>query len=1290
MSIEQITLQVSGLASLLLLRARSDHQLNPPFTLGIQGEKTSPPWFEMAVEYGHDYIIAGLFLNGASVKEITAIELRDATDYALTGTLDVGQLCLDTLLPSQLSKVSHGLIEALPRILETDREALLKALAIKNVDVLLLKDGRIYIHFVHALFDCTYQTATLDFQYTPDPPIAINLRFVQGHVYGLSQHALTSPLTGKANIAILQVDNLGAWVLALKKPRRAADDKALLAVFSPMVPSTLRSALMGLEGVTLRGYCFDEDKPYQALAVDAYLDGQYQTRLLAEHPGIEFNGKPLNAGWFWTLDAAWLQGEAHEIDLVCAESQQRLATCPYRLGADVFDATFQLDDGQTLRGQIKARGLRLQPPVIVVHIDGEALALSAHPIQNSRLDPLPCWQVEISLPPQLNDGCLHQVRVQLTQDDRLLFQTQLSYQAQYVGTFDQLDNKLVSGWIYQKQAPHKPVNLDLLINGRVVAQVLANHWPKATIKLTQEGNALACGFYFRLAPTSCYETSREISLRIAGTQTNVLGAPVLFTPYDRVISALERAQAVLHDAQPTLTHVNGVQTQAEATHWVRHQVIAPIIQALRTAKHIPSDLKLEFSDSIRLPYQHPHDPIVDIIVPVFKGLQETLVCLRSVLDHTQQSYELIVINDASPDTALTKMLHGWASTGAFTFLENPKNLGFVATVNYGMRQHPNRDVVLLNADTIVTAGWLERLQAAAMSAANIATATPLSNNANLLSFPLADKENPMPGASALSELAQQCAKINNSLVIDIPTATGFCMYIKRQALDEVGEFDESSFGLGYAEENDFCLRASTLGWRHVAACDVFVAHHGAKSFQDKKSALIARNLQMLNTKYPDYAMTIDRFVAQDSLRLARNGLIRALLNAHAESYVLFVMHALGGGAKTYADTLAQRLQACSVAVLELSKNAHGQWQVAAYGQPYCLNYQGDNAFEEVRADLIHLGVGHIHYHQVLHYPQLIWTLPEKLGVEYDVTLHDYYAVCPTINMIDETGQYCGDSQLDSANCNRCLRLNDLEYNQPGLGLKRQFDTLGSTINAWRDFHRQQLNKARRVFAPSQSTADIILQHYELTNLSVQPHPEQSVQITPAIPVSGLPYRIAIIGAIGIHKGYKLLVNCAKSALKNGLPLEFIIFGHTWDDLQLKTLENVKLTGRYTPEELPEKLANSGCHIAAFLSVWPETFSYTLSEAWRAGLYPLAFDLGAMTERIKETGYGKVIPLTQDAKLINAALMDIAEHNNPREEPIEFSVGREYPHLLKDYYRFDYQSNACPLCSENFDVNNLIC
>ena len=88
----------------------------------------------------------------------------------------------------------------------------------------------------------------------------------------------------------------------------------------------------------------------------------------------------------------------------------------------------------------------------------------------------------------------------------------------------------------------------------------------------------------------------------------------------------------------------------------------------------------------------------------------------------------------------------------------------------------------------------------------------------------------MPDLAAVRRLAALAAAANGAGVVEIPTGVGFCLYLKRDCLAEVGLLREDTFAQGYGEENDFCLRARHLGWRHVAATGVYVGHVGAASF----------------------------------------------------------------------------------------------------------------------------------------------------------------------------------------------------------------------------------------------------------------------------------------------------------------------------------------------------------------------------------------------------------------------------------------------------------------------------
>src|SRR5258706_4541976 len=103
---------------------------------------------------------------------------------------------------------------------------------------------------------------------------------------------------------------------------------------------------------------------------------------------------------------------------------------------------------------------------------------------------------------------------------------------------------------------------------------------------------------------------------------------------------------------------------------------------------------------------------VDVIIPVFRGESESRACLESVLGARDPSLgDVIVIDDASPEPRISSYLKGLADAKRIKLIAHETNRGFVASVNEGMAACPDRDVVLLNSDTDVAAGWLERLAA---------------------------------------------------------------------------------------------------------------------------------------------------------------------------------------------------------------------------------------------------------------------------------------------------------------------------------------------------------------------------------------------------------------------------------------------------------------------------------------------------------------------------------------------------------------------------------------------------
>ena len=159
----------------------------------------------------------------------------------------------------------------------------------------------------------------------------------------------------------------------------------------------------------------------------------------------------------------------------------------------------------------------------------------------------------------------------------------------------------------------------------------------------------------------------------------------------------------------------------------------------------------------------------------------------------------IVIDDHSPEPELPPWLAGLAAARRITLITHAVNRGFVAAVNAGMALHPDRDVVLLNSDTEVAAGWLDRLVACARRDAAVGTATPFSTNATICSYPRNHGPNAMPPGETTASLDRAFAAANAGRSADIPTAVGFCMYITRHCLQRIGPFDYERYGEGYGE-----------------------------------------------------------------------------------------------------------------------------------------------------------------------------------------------------------------------------------------------------------------------------------------------------------------------------------------------------------------------------------------------------------------------------------------------------------------------------------------------------------
>ncbi|TMG92241.1 MAG: glycosyltransferase [Betaproteobacteria bacterium] len=645
---------------------------------------------------------------------------------------------------------------------------------------------------------------------------------------------------------------------------------------------------------------------------------------------------------------------------------------------------------------------------------------------------------------------------------------------------------------------------------------------------------------------------------------------------------------------------------------------------------------------------HPPSPAIDIIVPVYNAVDDLKRCVDSILLCTNGDYRLLLIDDASPDPAIGAYFEEIRSRGLpqVDCVSNENNIGFTLTANRGMSSaRAGADVVLLNSDTIVTRGWLDKLVRCAQSDPCIGTITPFSNNAEICSLPRFCENNPWPPERDAEPMVRALELAAAPSYPELPTGVGFCLYIRRTLIDSIGSFDPV-FGLGYGEENDFCMRAAGAGFRNVLCDDAFVVHLGGSSFGAKRSDLARRNMAILLEHHPDYLDLVGAYIAADPLRPLRELALthyRRLINPLPG--LLHVIHGHGGGTEYHVRAL---IASSSSAFHHYLLIAIGdEWQLEEHAEGEIRSYDFQRLIHERWGEFLselcaRFGIELIHLHNISGCRDGLISALAETELPYGYTVHDLNFACPTITFLNAEQNYCG-AVTDATVCAACL------------GAQPDFAAID--IESWRARHRSLLERAAFVIAPSSWAAGILRRYFPEHEVRVIPHGSTNGLARADAIHTPLPFCddgrpvVAVLGAIGPDKGARRLENLVELTRQRGLGLRWVLIGyldrgrdpwHSSDGV-------FTMHGPYASDALPSLLDHYRVRLVVYPSVGPETFSFTLSEAWAAGRPAVVPPIGALVDRVSATGAGWVLTEKEwrsDERMLDriVSLLDPMERN----------------------------------------------
>jgi GT2 family glycosyltransferase/glycosyltransferase involved in cell wall biosynthesis len=488
---------------------------------------------------------------------------------------------------------------------------------------------------------------------------------------------------------------------------------------------------------------------------------------------------------------------------------------------------------------------------------------------------------------------------------------------------------------------------------------------------------------------------------------------------------------------------------------------------------------------------------IDIIIPVYNGYDDMILCMESIQKYTDLTkHRIILVNDKSPDERILPLLQSYVADG-IELIDSKENEGFSASVNKGMQYSTDKDVILLNSDTIVTRGWVEKIQKCAYSKREIGTVTPLSNAATLCSYPVFCQDNCIPADCTIDELADVVERSSFHHYPQITVAVGFCMFIKREVIDAVGLFDAKTFERGYGEENDFCNRAEQMGYIHVMCDDTFIYHKGTASFaSEEKQKLIEAHDKILNERYADQMRTNHMYCITNPDQYIRDNIDIYRMLQNGKKNILYLNHldfredAYGhvGGTQFHIKDLTTGL--CKEHNIIVAARDREYLKTTIYigeehldfdfyigKEPAYVRFFDKRIGEILRAILQGFQVDLVHVHHTSTLSLDIYYEAHKLGIPVIATLHDYYYVCPTIKLMDSEMNCCCQKVRSMEACDRCLW-------QQGF--------VASTVpymKHWRAENGKALALCERLIFPSESAKNIFAQYYpELENKMVSiPH-----------------------------------------------------------------------------------------------------------------------------------------------------------------------------------------------------------
>ena len=417
------------------------------------------------------------------------------------------------------------------------------------------------------------------------------------------------------------------------------------------------------------------------------------------------------------------------------------------------------------------------------------------------------------------------------------------------------------------------------------------------------------------------------------------------------------------------------------------------------------------------------------------------------------------------------------------------------------------------------------------------------------------------------------------------------------------------------------MRAKKIGWKNVLAKDVFVEHVGRVSFSSESEIRSQEAQKKLDMLYPEYHRLVHGHILKNELSAYRLKIHSEAIRRLNKKVVLLVTHNLGGGVEKHIKDL-NAYKGDEGVFVQISPGDQANEIVLRLDPDSTdeLNFYLPKDHNVLLDFLKSLNVSLIYVHHLIGVCIDILDLANKLNCAIDYMLHDYYVINGSPTLTDTSGRYV--SVFDDDFDQKCLE----RYALPQ----------GITASEWRLKQLDVLSRCRAVRAPSFSCQKIVNHFYPDISIDVVYHLD-SVKYDYRLPCrfKNRKNRVLILGALSKEKGAELLESVALETYKKNQNVEFHLLGYAYRKLK-KIIDH----GKYDANDIQDLIEKINPDVIWFPALWPETYSYTLSQALESGRFIIAPDIGAFSERLHGRGESLVVDWSMSSSMYSKTIISV--------------------------------------------------